>query len=77
MLDRIERFDDQFFSDRWPRVEIPPSETSPQRASILHNHNGKDLREIQELLRNIGPSVRYTQVGCELTRQTAEALVEL
>jgi len=58
-------------------VEIPPSETSPQRASILHNHNGKDLREIQELLRNIGPIVRYTQLGCELTRQTAEALVEL
>ena len=33
------------------------------------------MREIQELLRNIGPVVRYTQVGCELTRQTAEALV--
>ena len=37
---------------------------------------GKDLREIQELLRhkNIRTTVRYTHVGYEQTRQTAEAL---
>ena len=36
----------------------------------------KDLREIQELLRhkNIRTTVRYTHVGYEQTRQTAEAL---
>jgi len=40
------------------------------------NHVGKDLREIQELLRhkNIRTAVRYTHVGYERTRQTAEAL---
>jgi hypothetical protein len=40
------------------------------------NHVGKDLREIQELLRhkNIRTTVRYTHVGYEQTRQTAEAL---
>ena len=42
----------------------------------LLNHVGKDLREIQELLRhkNIRTTVRYTHVGYEQTRQTAEAL---
>jgi site-specific recombinase XerD len=37
---------------------------------------GKDLREIQGLLRhkNIRTTVRYTHVGYEQTRQTAEAL---
>jgi site-specific recombinase XerD len=45
-------------------------------ATILLNHVGKDLREIQELLRhkNIRTTVRYTHVGYEQTRQTAEAL---
>jgi integrase len=45
-------------------------------ATILLNHIGKDLREIQELLRhkNIRTTVRYTHVGYEQTRQTAEAL---
>jgi site-specific recombinase XerD len=45
-------------------------------ATILLNHVGKDLREIQELLRhkNIRTTVRYTHVGYEQTRQTAEGL---
>ena len=45
-------------------------------ATILLNHVGKDLRDIQELLRhkNIRTTVRYTHVGYEQTRQTAEAL---
>ena len=45
-------------------------------ATILLNHVGKDLREIQEFLRhkNIRTTVRYTHVGYEQTRQTAEAL---
>jgi integrase len=45
-------------------------------ATILLNHVGKDLREIQELLRhkNIRTTVRYTHVGHEQTRQTAEEL---
>ena len=45
-------------------------------ATILLNQVGKDLREIQELLRhkNIRTIVRYTHVGYEQTRQTAEAL---
>ena len=45
-------------------------------ATILLNQVGKDLREIQELLRhkNIRTTVRHTHVGYEQTRQTAEAL---
>jgi site-specific recombinase XerD len=45
-------------------------------ATILLNHVGKDLREIQELLRhkNIRTTVHYTHIGYEQTRQTAEAL---
>jgi 3-dehydroquinate dehydratase len=45
-------------------------------ATILLNHVGKDLREVQELLRhkNIRTTVRYTDVGYEQTRETAEAL---
>ena len=48
-------------------------------ATILLNHVGKDLREIQELLRhkNIRTTVRYTHVGYEQTRQTAEALSQV
>lgn len=47
-------------------------------ATILLNHVGKDLREIQELLRhkNIRTTVRYTHVGYEQTRETAEALIQ-
>jgi site-specific recombinase XerD len=45
-------------------------------ATILLNHMEKDLREIQQLLRHksIRTTVRYTHVGYEQTRQTAEAL---
>jgi len=45
-------------------------------ATILLNHVGKDLGEIQELLRhkNIRTTVRYTLVGYKQTRQTVEAL---
>jgi site-specific recombinase XerD len=48
-------------------------------ATILLNHVGKDLREIQELLRhkNIRTTVRCTHVGYEQTRQTAEALSQV
>ena len=43
-------------------------------ATILLNHVGKDLRQIQELLRhkNIRATVRYTHVGYEQTRQTSD-----
>ena len=45
-------------------------------AATILNQVGKDLREIQELLRhkNIRTTVRYTHVGYEQTRQTAKAL---
>jgi integrase/recombinase XerD len=45
-------------------------------ATILFNHAEEDLREIQELLRhkNIRTTVRYTHVGYEQPRETAEAL---
>jgi integrase len=48
-------------------------------ATILLNHVGKDLREIQELLRhkNIRTTVRYTHVGYEQTRHRAEALSQV
>ena len=44
--------------------------------TIPLNKLGKDLREIQELLRhkNARTTVRYSDVGYEQTRQTAEAL---
>jgi len=44
-------------------------------ATILLNQLGKDC-EIQELLRhkNVRTTVRYSHVGYEQTRQTAEAL---
>jgi hypothetical protein len=46
---------------------------------LLLNHVRKDLREIQGLLRhkNIRTTVRYTHVGYEQTRQTAEASARL
>jgi site-specific recombinase XerD len=45
-------------------------------AATILNHVGKDLRGIQELLRhkNIRTTVRYTHVGYEQTRNTAQAL---
>ncbi|MDB6175885.1 MAG: tyrosine recombinase [Chthoniobacteraceae bacterium] len=48
-------------------------------ATILLNHSKKNLREIQELLRhkNIRTTVRYTHVGYEQTRETAEALSQV
>lgn len=58
------------------RIPLSSSAWRRRTASILLNHVGKDLREIQELLRhkNIRTTVRYTHVGYEQTRQTAEAL---
>jgi integrase len=58
----------------WGRSQ-PTGCATARRRSLL-NHVGKDLREIQELLRhkNIRTTVRYTHVGYEQTRQTAEAL---
>jgi site-specific recombinase XerD len=58
----------------WPTV--PAHGLRHSAATILLNHAGKDLREIQELLRhkNIRTTVRYTHVGYKQTRQTAEAL---
>jgi len=55
---------------------LPPTGLRHSAATILLNHMGKDLGEIQELLRhkNIRTTVRYTHVGYEQTRQTAEAL---
>jgi site-specific recombinase XerD len=45
-------------------------------ATILRNQLGKDLRQIQELLRhkNIRTTVRYTQVRYEESRHIIEAL---
>jgi integrase len=59
----------------WGR-EIAAHGLRHSAATILLNNVGKDLREIQELLRhkNIRTTVRYTHVGYEQTRQTAEAL---
>ena len=56
--------------------EITAHGLRPCAATILLNQVGKDLREIQEVLRhkNIRTTVRYTHVGYEQTRQTAEAL---
>ena len=59
-----------------PLGEITAHGFRHSAATILLNHVAKDLREIQELLRhkNIRTTVRYTHVGYEQTRQTAEAL---
>ena len=53
----------------------PPVGCGTVPATILLNHVGKDLQEIQGLLRhkNIRTTVRYTHVGYEQTRQTAQA----
>ena len=55
--------------------EMNAHELRQSAATILLNQVGKDLREIQELLRhkNIRTTVRYTHVGYEQTRQTAKA----
>jgi site-specific recombinase XerD len=47
--------------------EITADGLGHSAATILLNHVGKDLREIQELLRheNIRTMVRYTHVGYE------------
>jgi site-specific recombinase XerC len=60
----------------WGGGDYSPRATAFRAATILLNHMGKDLREIQELLRHkrIRTTVRYTHVGYEQTRQTAEAL---
>jgi hypothetical protein len=42
-------------------------------ATILLNHVGKELREIQELRNSFVPSVTAAHVGYEQTRETAEA----
>jgi hypothetical protein len=61
----------------WNRSPPTGCATAPQRCCLTHV--GKDLREIQELLRhkNIRTTVRYTHVGYEQTRQTAEALSQI
>jgi hypothetical protein len=59
----------------WPRVTFS-DDLLPFAPPAILNHVGKDLRGIQELLRhkNIRTTVRYTHVGYEQTRNTAEAL---
>ena len=59
--------------------EITAHRLRHSAATILLNHVGKDLREIQELLRhkNIRTTVRYTHVDYEQIRQTAEALSQV
>ena len=61
----------------WGRLPRTGCATARRRSCLTTV--GKDLREIQELLRhkNIRTTVRYTHVGYEQTRQTAEALSQI